>query len=316
VNSIRHLELIVALATHRHFGRAAEALGISQPAITKGLNHLEKALGVKLFDRAGTIAPTIFGEIVLARSETIVEGFKELLREIHLAKGMDTGQLSVSAGLYPAEVSAQEAIGCLSSAHPSIVCDLMVKDWPSVVEDVLKGRCDLGFADITEAAKHSELQTELVRKCPLLVICRPGHPLARLTRLTLEDMFEFPWAGVMIPNAVQAHLPKEPRPYGVVDQASGHGSPRLKVETFTGIRRIVANSDALSAAPDVLLTDHKKEGRLVVLPVDLPWLGLNYGFIWRRGRSLSPAAMEFKAMVRKIEAQATEWLATTSPVAR
>ncbi len=296
--------MIIALGTHRHFGKAAEALGISQPALTKGLRHIEKLLGVTLFDRAGTIAPTVFGDILLERGEAIVAAFAELLREVELAKGMDTGRLTLSVGAYPAEISGLDAVGLLSRAHPSIVCDFSVKDWPAVMEDVLKARCDLGFADITDASKHPELQTELVRKCPLLVICRAGHPLTRLERVTLQDLFEFPWAGVLIPNAVQGHLPMETKPYGVVDPITGHGSPRLKVETVTGLKHIVLRSDAISALPRVLLDRDGEESQLTALPVDLPWLGLNYGFIWRRGRSLSPAAMEFRSIVHQVEKQA------------
>jgi len=298
--------LIVALGTHRHFGKAAEALGISQPALTKGLRHIEKTLGVPLFDRGGVVAPTVFGSIILERGEAILSAFAELLREIELTKGVDTGRLSLSVGAYSSEISGQDALGMLSRAHPSILCDFSVKDWPAVLDDVINARCDLGFADITEASKQPELETSLVRKCPLLVICRSGHPLTQLERVTLEDIFEFPWAGVHIPNAAMALLPKEIKPYGVVDPITGHGSPRLRVETVSGLKHIVSHSDALSALPQVLLDRYDREMNLTALPLQLPWLTLNYGFIWRRGRTLSPAAMKFKTFVHQVEKQANK----------
>lgn len=314
MNSIRHLEIIVALGTHRHFGRAAEALGISQPALTKSLHHIERLLGLKLFDRGGGISPTVFGEIVIARGSSIIDAFEELLREVQLTKGMDTGRLSLSVGLYPAEISTQEAVGLLSRAHPSITCDLSIKDWPEVVEDVLTARCDLGIADITEASTHPELETELVRNCPLLVVCRTGHPLTGLKRITLEDLFRYPWAGVRIPNAAQASLPQDNMPYGTVDPVTGRGFPRLRVSTFTGIQQAVLQSDAISAAPAVLIARGK--GSFAALPVELPWLRLNYGFIWRRERSLSPAATELKRIVREIESGSVPKTTGLLPVAR
>ncbi|MBL8575931.1 MAG: LysR family transcriptional regulator [Mesorhizobium sp.] len=313
MNSIRHIELIVALGTHRHFGKAAEALGISQPALTKGIRHIENILGAPLFDRGGVVTPTVFGNIVLERGGAILGAFAELLREIELTKGIDSGRLILSAGSYPAEISGQEAVGLLSRAHPSILCEFSVKDWPAVLEDVLTARCDLGFADITEAAKHPELETALVRKCALLVVCRSGHPLTRLEQVTLEDIFEFPWAGVHIPNAAQALLPREQKPYGVVDPITGHGSPRLRVETVTGLKHIVRHSDALSALPKVLLDRDGEELNLTALPLEQPWLVLNYGFIWRRGRSLSPAAMKFRSLVHQIEKQANKGQISAPP---
>ena len=137
MHSVHHLELVNALAKYRHFGRAAEELGISQPALSKGLNHLESVLGVKLFDRAAPIAPTPFGDIVLQRSAALVHAFDELLREIELAKGVEFGSLAVAAGIYPSEMFIQEALAELSRQRPWIQCSLIVKDWAGVMEDVL-----------------------------------------------------------------------------------------------------------------------------------------------------------------------------------
>ena len=67
--------------------------------------------------------------------------------------------------------------------------------------------------------------------------------------------------------------------------------------------RVVEHSDGISGAPLFVIADEIADGRVVVLPIDLPWLTLNYGFVWRRGRSFSPAAAAFMARVREIEAR-------------
>ena len=61
------------------------------------------------------MTPTVFGELMLNHGEPVIKGFADLLREIDLAKGVEIGELSVSAGPYPAEISGQRAIGRLSS---------------------------------------------------------------------------------------------------------------------------------------------------------------------------------------------------------
>src|SRR5271166_5587948 len=104
MHSIRQFELVKALATYRHFGRAAKALGVSQPSLTRSLKHLEDDLGVPLFDRQG-VAPTVYGELVLSHGEPVIGSFADLMREIGLAKGLEIGELSVSAGPYPADIS-------------------------------------------------------------------------------------------------------------------------------------------------------------------------------------------------------------------
>ena len=86
------------LAEHRHFGRAASNLGISQPSLTRSIKHLEEMLGVPLFDRADGVTPTLVGRIVLERGEMLLIGFAELAREITLAKGLEIGALTIAIG--------------------------------------------------------------------------------------------------------------------------------------------------------------------------------------------------------------------------
>lgn len=81
MQTIRQFEIIQALATHRHFGRAARALRISQPSLTRSLKELESRLGVALFDRNG-VEPTVFGEMALRSGEPVLANAAELRREI------------------------------------------------------------------------------------------------------------------------------------------------------------------------------------------------------------------------------------------
>ena len=304
MHSLHHLELVNALAKYRHFGRAADELGISQPALSKGLNHLESVLGVKLFDRAAPIAPTAFGEIILQRSNALVHAFEELLREIELAKGVEFGSLAVAAGIYPSEMFIEEALAELSRQRPLIQCSLIVKDWAGVMEDVLTARCDIGIADTQHASENPELTTEHIRKVVCPVFCRAGHPLAGKEALTFEDLLQYPWVGPSLPERISAFFPAEPLPFGIKDPATGRVIPRIRVGTFGAARNIVLSSDAISGAAPYMIKDEIESGRLVWLPVDLPWLAISYGFIWRRGRTLSPAAQAFVRIVRGIEAKA------------
>jgi DNA-binding transcriptional LysR family regulator len=301
MQSLRHLELVRALAAHRNFGRAAEALGISQPALTRGLQHLEETLGVRLFDREdGPVRPTAFGEIIIERGEPIITAFAEMRREIDRARGVDSGSIKVAAGPFPAEICAQRAIARLSREHPMLRCELLIKDWVEVIGDVMSGRADIGIADITEARDHADLDVEPIRSDRLELFCRAHHPLLQKNRIALEDVLAYPWAGPHIPRHMRAHIGEEPRVFAVADPETGRVRPRIRVETVGAILEIVAHSDAISAAPFVVLAG--RDG-LSTLPVEPGWLAVHYGFIRRRGVTPPPAVSAFMDAVRAVEGE-------------
>ena len=300
MHSVRQFELVKALATYRHFGRAAAALGVSQPALTRSLKHLEDVLGVPLFDRQG-VTPTVFGELMLNHGEPVIKGFADLLREIDLAKGVEIGEFSVSAGPYPAEISGQRAIGMLSAQHPRLFVELKLFNWTKIVNQVLNERIDLGFADLSEAAENPELETEPVRTSRLNFFCAAGHPLARRNSVTLEELCEFPWVGPTVTDRMRPFLPKGDLPCGVFDEAKKRFLPRILIGNFTAAKQIVLAGQGIGAALPFQLKREIDDGDCVLLPIELPWLSLNYGFISKRGRTHSPAAKAFMDNVRQIE---------------
>lgn len=298
--SVRHIELLRALASHRHFGRAAASLGISQPALTRSLKHVEEGLGVPIFDRDG-VTPTLFGSILLRHGERILAEHADMMRELTLARGLEIGELQIAAGPYLADISVQQAIGRLSASHPRVFIRLAILDWTDATEAVLEGRADIAVAEISEAAGFADLETELVSTAQMWFFCAASHPLAGRSAPTLGDLLEFPWVGPTAPGRMRAALPQTEGAFGTFDPPRDRLLPRITVETFTAARDIVTSGLGLAVATPRQIEAEVQAGRLVRLPVNLPWMRLNYGFITRRGRSRSPAAEAFIAMVREIE---------------
>lgn len=302
MHSIRQFEVIRALARHRHFGRAAAELGVSQPALTRSLQHMEDDLGVKLFDRDGAVAPTVFGQILITCGDRLMSSFSDAMREIALLKGLDFGELTIAAGPYPTAIAIQRAIGELVTRHPKLAIQLRVKNWPDVMADVLSGAADVGVADLSEAVNRPELETELLRRSQMSFFCQAGHPILRRNPITIDDLTSFPWVGPSLPPRMRAVVPAEDSPCGVHDARSGRFHPRVLVETFSAAKEIVTAGGGLSAALPAQLADDLAAGTLALIPLELPWLNINYGLITRRGRSLSPAAMAFRDVLKSVEA--------------
>jgi DNA-binding transcriptional LysR family regulator len=299
---IRQLEIVSALARHRHFARAAEALGMSQPNLTRGLKQFEADLGVPIFDRQG-VEPTSFGEIILRYGEKALANYHELERELALAKGLEIGELRISAGPYAADISGDRAVGALLQKHPNIFVEIRAANWERAVADVLGDSADIGFAEVTGAGDYPQLQVQPVRKSKVFFFCAAGHPLSGRKPLTLEDLLEYPWAGPRLPERYRAALPTADKRFAVFDEDRSRLHPRALVGSFSAAKQIVLGGRTLSVAIESQIARELSEGLFVRLPFEAPWLSINYGFITKRGRTLSPAAKAFMAIVRSIESE-------------
>jgi DNA-binding transcriptional LysR family regulator len=101
---LRHYRHVLALAVHASFRKASEALGITQPALTKSLFLIEREVGQRLFDRHGqTISSTVFGAIAVDTARKMLDAEEAMTRAIGQTASLDAGELSVGAGPYTAD---------------------------------------------------------------------------------------------------------------------------------------------------------------------------------------------------------------------
>ena len=174
----RRLQHLLALVEHAHFGRAASALDISQPALTKSIQALESELGVTLIDRKhGAVGPTVFGELVIRRSKRMLTEEDELRRELALLAGLETGSLKLALGPYPSVTSGYAAIARLLARHPKVGIAVHVAGWREVASRVLARTVDLGIAEISSVENDGQFATERLPPYHGRFFCRSGHPL-------------------------------------------------------------------------------------------------------------------------------------------
>lgn len=305
VPDLRQLAHAVALADHGHFGRAAAAVALSQPAFSRSIQSLERRFGCRLFERErGRAVPTPYGRIVVERARRLLHDASELRREVALLKGGDTGELRVSVGAFPAELSVPSALKALLAAHPRLSVRIRVRDWQDLLADVSGDGVDLGLGEISELEEDDRLETELVGTHGVPFICRAGHPLRRKRRITLADVVAYPFAGVAWPPRAASMLPRPPFAAGTVDPVNGRFFPAIYVDRPLNVKDLVRATNAVTLLVRSMCADELAAGTLAVVPISVPWARVHYGFLWRRGRMRAPAAVAFSAAVRAAEADA------------
>lgn len=295
---LQQLAHALALSRLGNFHRAAKALHLSQPALSRSIRSLEGSLGVLLFERHGTtVKPTPYGEALLRRAEKILEQSDELERDVRLLKGLEAGGLAVAMGAFAAELSGSRAIGELLRLHPSIRCQIRLTSWREVTDLVAARAVDVGMAEISTVIGSEELRVEPLGQHEMVLYCRHGHPLLERDSLTRRDLDAFPQAMIRVPPRGANRVPGK----GFRDTGLGDQTAHIEVDDLTAARVIVLESDALSMATALQLEPWLRGGQLRVLPFRANWLRLNYGFITLRDRMLSPAAELFMKLVRQIE---------------
>src|SRR5512147_2729885 len=117
---VKHLTYLTALARERHFGRAAEACGISQPALSSAIRQIEAELGVRIVERSRRfIAFTPEGQLVLDRAQRLVHDFDALRQDLSLLKRNLAGRIRL--GAIPAALPAVSLITTpFCAQHPAV----------------------------------------------------------------------------------------------------------------------------------------------------------------------------------------------------
>lgn len=188
----RRLQVFHAVAKHLSFTKAAEALFMTQPAVTFQIKQLEEHCNTRLFDRGhGRISLTPSGEVVLEYAERILSLSAELDTRLKEMTGEIAGVLLIGASTTIAEYLLPQVLGEFSSRYPKVLPRLFVANSEIVEHRVAEHTLDIGFI---ESPSHlASVASDLCCEDELQVVCAPSHPLARLGTVCAHQLTQHPF---------------------------------------------------------------------------------------------------------------------------
>ena len=271
--------------------RAAEALYVSQPAVTQQLQALERELGVRLFERSGRrLVPTREGETLYELARPLVEGidglggaFRERLR------GLDAGELHVAAGSSTILYLLPRIVEAFRAAQPDVRLILHNVTGAGGLDLLRSDEVDLAVGSMLDVP--ADLDYAPVYRFDPMLIAPPDHPLARKRELDLQDLSPY---GLILP-------PQRLTTYRLVDLVFQQNrvpyTVALEVGGWEVIKQYVAMGLGISIVTSICLTEADRE-RVAARSL-ARWFPLrSYGVVMRKGKYLSPQARAFVDLIK------------------
>jgi DNA-binding transcriptional LysR family regulator len=316
---LRHHRHALALAEHRNFLRAARALEISQPALSRSIQELERRMGATLFSRArGGVEATDVGRIYLAKARAVIVQSGDLEREMHLIRGLEIGELRFGAGVYPSEMFVARAMARMAKAHPSVKLTAVSNSIDTLLQMLRRREIDFAIGDQKTAEAERGLRVTPLAWHRGHLVVRAGHPLLGGSAFKLKDVLRYPLTlTTRVPHDLLSNFLQGE---GGKGEGGKRGSrrasatlPAITCDSPAMMKAIVAESDAIGLMPMSLIAREVADGSLVALPTEAPWLGRAFAIIELEDRSLSPSAEQFLRFVRETDELAARVEAPKSP---
>jgi DNA-binding transcriptional LysR family regulator len=189
--SIRQLQIIHTVASLGSVTSAAQALGISQPAVSMMLRECSREAGFPMFLRKqGRLQPTAETRVLLIDLERVFEGIERIGRLIEDMSDTHVGSIQIAATATLANNILPAAIAEFQKSRPRIQITVKTTDVPSVIQSVVREEVDLGLA-LSPLAQHDARAIELCT-ADLVAVVGPTHPLAGLAMVEAGDLTPYP----------------------------------------------------------------------------------------------------------------------------
>ncbi len=288
---IETFQVFCDLVDTASFSEAGARNGISQSAVSQQVRALEERYGVVLVERGRrNFAVTPEGEAFLLAARGIVEAWHRIEQDIGRMRDVVAGPLTVatvySIGFHELPPYLEE----YRRRFPEVDLQVHYRRSNQVYADVSENRADLGLVAYPQERKGVEI--EPAWRDRLVVICPPGHPLAKRSALDLKaiDGQRF--------ISFEPDLPTRKAIDAMLAQAGVAVKEVVEFDNIETVKRGVLIENAISIVPSESVRSEVESGALVRIPIHGKSVWRPLGIVRRRSRPVTPAMREMIALLK------------------
>ncbi|HBD92058.1 MAG TPA: LysR family transcriptional regulator [Gemmobacter sp.] len=290
---LRQLALVVAIDELNSLRKAADRIGVSQPAATKMLSELEQALGLLLFERGrrGMIA-TVYGAALIDHAHLIISDVDAMREELAGLAAGASGRLSIGMITAAAAGPLSIAIARLKDRRPRLDITITVDTSDVLIPLLEQGRLDVVFGRPVSSDHAQDIVFTQIGPERLSIVCGAQNPLRLRQDLALSSLAGAAW--ILQPRS---------SPLRQVVEASFRDArmetPANLVETASILTAttLLQHSDMIAVVPHSVALHYVASGMMAILPVLLTRQLDPYGALTRKTRAAIPALAELMALI-------------------
>lgn len=289
--TLRQLRYLSALAKHGHFGRAAGACAVTQPALSMQIRDLERTLGVAVVERRpGDVMLTDAGREIAQRGEDMLTASRDLIDFARHRSGVLTGRLTLGVIPSLAPYLLPRILPVLQTRFPELRLELRETQTRQLVEDIKSGTLDTAMLALPVGEPDIDA-IELFEDLFLLAV--PSSDLrAETTRVAAADIDQTRLIlledGHCLRDQALAFCATAAR-----GRPTGAGGTAFGASSLTTVMQMVANGYGITLIPQIAADVERRDVRVKFLRLEDPQPGRRIGLVFRR---TSPRKADFAAL--------------------
>jgi len=282
------MHLLLLAEQTRNLHEVAQRLNVTQPAVTKSLQELERILGFELFVRtphglkptAYTRAATRMAREIVASVENAQSAFAQIDRRDHAHL--------VIGGIYSAVPRViPQAISELHALRPEIATTVVPGSTNVLVPALLASQLHVVVGVLDDDARHVDLAATSAGTDSFVLISALGHPLNGVEGVGLREVLSEPWIIGVQPVDLAARLARMRKAHGVTAK-----SPDLVTESWATTLPLLLSGRCVTPVSQEMARYCRGMGLVDILPVELDFPSFDIGIITRRADSLSESVAQ------------------------
>ena len=187
--NLQYLRVFLTVAEHEHITRASEELILSQPAVTKTIQHLEQEVGLELIERHGRrIALTHAGHVLHNYARRVFALEREMEEALSALRDVDAGEVTVAASTTTGVYLLPPIVARFHVRYPKVTLNITILNSHEIVEETLNWKLDFGLVEGEASALPQGLQVEVFAHDELVLVVSPKHRWRGLPTVLPTDL--------------------------------------------------------------------------------------------------------------------------------